>query len=344
MFMSAESNRQVSSWPAGCTAQRPRIPLTSHPPPSSACTSSPSLLSVSFICLLGRVGEPCPKADLCASSSSLLPPCTCCYPAGRYRGTPASHCWLQLPSIKPKPQELPLGCCSCWLSQTEALGLCKLPSRIPSPRCLHDAAAHSSHMARGTMHDLFALLSIKRRNKLPHGGLRLGYSLSLGTSSICSRQMSRGISYAAIPNPATRLFPLGCPQLLHRPQSAGMDPEGSLHQQQNYAFTAAADPYSMPKGHSSNRPRKTAFSVSGTEFHQYSFFFFSPPPQDGATKTGKTHTQGQPSILPAQGGEQSKLKYNFSSSLHVFQDDLGCPQNNYGFASATPNRKFWVRA
>lgn len=72
--------------------------------------------------------------------------------------------------------------------------------------------------------------------------------------------------------------------------------------------------------------------------------FFFPPPQDRATKTGKTHTQGQPSILPAQGGEQSKLKYNFSSSLHVFQDDLGCPQNNYGFASATPNRKFWVRA
>lgn len=118
--------------------------------------------------------------------------------------------------------------------------------------------------------------------------------------------------------------------------SAGVDPEGSLHQQQNCSHSCC-QPLSMPTGHSSNCSGKTVFSVSGTEFHRYPFGVFFLPPQDGANRSGKTQAQGQPPTIPGQCGEQSKLKHNFSSSPPIFQDDSGSLQKNYEFPStATP--------
>lgn len=73
--------------------------------------------------------------------------------------------------------------------------------------------------------------------------------------------------------------------------------------------------------------------------------FFFLPPQDGVNRSGKTQAQGQPPTIPGQGGEQSKLKHNFSSSPPIFQDDSGSLQKNYEFPStATPRWKFWFWA
>lgn len=119
--------------------------------------------------------------------------------------------------------------------------------------------------------------------------------------------------------------------------SAGMDPEGSLYRQQNRAFTTAAHAYSMPKGHSSNCPRKMVFSVSGTELHRYPFLF--PPFPPGWSK--QVRQDPGPRMSSHTSSTTSNLKHNFFSLPPIFQDDLGSLQKNYGFAStAVPSWKF----
>lgn len=96
---------------------------------------------------------------------------------------------------------------------------------------------------------------------------------------------------------------------------AGMDPEDSLHRQQNCAFTTAAAPYSIPTGHRPNCSRKMVFSVSGTELHQHPFpatFQDEPNRQDPG-----------PRMFSHTSSTSSNLKHNFSSSPPIFQDYLG---------------------
>lgn len=217
-------HKQACSWPMGCTAQEIMHP-SDLAPFTQLCLCPVDCQTLLSAQLTVRTSHP--RVCLYASSASLLPLCSCLtihldqcyYSTWHYMGMPASLLHTaSSPASNWSLGSSPPCCCFCWLSRTVALGLCKSLSRISRQSYLHYAAAHSLMcLPRGTMHELFPLLFIKRRNKLPPGGLRLCCSLTPETLSTCSKQISWGISCAVIPNSATWWFPLQCPPPLQRP-------------------------------------------------------------------------------------------------------------------------------
>lgn len=342
-------HKQACSWPTGCIAQRPRIHLTSHCSPSSACTSSPSSLSVLFTCPVGRVRTSHPRAGLYASSSSLLPLRTrvmihldqCCYPTWRYTGMPASHCWPQLPNIKPKPWVLPPGLLLLLAVTDHGPWAVQVTEQDPQPEML-TVCCCSLPLALPKRHHAWALPSPvhQRRNKLPPGGLRLSCSLTPETSSICSRQISRGISCAAVPNSATWWFPLGCPHLLYRPR-LGFQLAWILRALSSGSKTPLLLLLPMPTAcqHSTAQIilEKRSFLFLVQSSINTSFFFPPTPAWSKQVRQGPG-----PRMSFHTSTTRSNLKHNFSSFPPIFQDNLGTLQKNYGFATstATPSWKF----